>query len=197
MNITIVTASTSSALRAAACIREQVFGERYSNRLPRLDAYAPSKILTLIAREAATNVPVATLSVVDTSGNSKLHRAIGLDVPDRAQAARYTQMAVLKPYRGLQIGSQLITEARFRFIRPREIDYSWLLFPAETANTSFLCATMGFVASTRVTPSEYGPVRLLVRNEITASDDAGWPERAEMHPFARPRAVSENEWLSQ
>jgi hypothetical protein len=198
MNFTIETANTSAALRTAARIREQVFGEQHSYRkLPRLDTYAPWDMVTLIAKTTDTNTAVATVSLVDTTWDSELHSAVGLKFPASARVARFSQMAVLPAFRGLHIPARLMAEAQVRFITPRGITHTWLLFPAETAHTSYFCTDMGFSASAGVFATEYGQSRVLVRNE---ADHARREFALDAFPAIAavwPPALRDNEWLAQ
>jgi hypothetical protein len=59
----------------------------------------------------------------------------------------------------------LMLEAHRRFVAPRGFDHTWLLFDAERASSSFLCAWLGFTSGERAFEAEYGPSRVLVRDE--------------------------------
>jgi len=125
-------------------------------------------MLTLIARGESDPDPAAVLTVLETTGDDELHRSLGLMFNTKTRVARYTQLAVLKPYRGMHIASQLVLEAYQRFVVPRRVDYTWLLFGAERANSSSFCRQLGFVASPETFYSEYGRCRVLTRNEGVA-----------------------------
>jgi hypothetical protein len=60
----------------------------------------------------------------------------------------------------------LIIEGHRRFVAPRQIHYTWLLFDARRATESLLCKLLGFTSSERVIESEYGCSRALVRHEL-------------------------------
>lgn len=210
MNITIEEANNAAAMRAACYVREQVFGKQCYRRLPRLDGYDPTQVLTLIARPADTNEPIATLSVVETTDDTTLHTALELSVPDGARVARYTQLAVLTPYRGLHVPARMVFEARRRFVLPKQFAYTWLLFDANTARSSLFCTDLGFKASARVFATEYGRSRVLVKEENThAAERFGyhatepaplpWPnrsvDRANMpHLRAFSHVIFKDEW---
>jgi hypothetical protein len=66
--------------------------------------------IDLIARVERSGDPVAVLTVVDTTGDAALHERFGLPFSTQDRTARYTQLAVLKPYRELDIPLKLITE---------------------------------------------------------------------------------------
>jgi hypothetical protein len=102
---------------------------------------------------------------VETTGNKGLHRRFGIAFYEGTQVARYTQLAVLKPFRGMKIPAQLILEARRRFVAPRRFAYTWLLFDADHAKGSSLCTVLGFKADSRTIQTEYGSSRVLVRDE--------------------------------
>jgi GNAT superfamily N-acetyltransferase len=210
MNVTIETATNAGAMRAACYVREQVFGKQCYRRLPRLDAYDPAQILTLVVRSADTNDPIATLSVVETTDDSSLHNSLGLRFPDGERVARYTQLAVLKPYRGLRVPVFMVSEARRRFVAPNRFAYTWLLFDADTAKSSSFCEDLGFRPGARVFATEYGRSRVLVKKEDTQTTEPSSPEPATLscrngsangflmpHLSVFPRAILEDEWLAQ
>jgi hypothetical protein len=212
MNITIEAATSAAAMGAASYVREQVFGIQCYRRLPRLDTYDPSQNLTLIARVADTNTPIAALSVVDTTGNAALHDALELTFPETGRVARFTQLAVLKVYRGMHIPARMFEEALLKFILPGQFTHTWLLFPADAARSSSFCSDMGFRPSARVFSTEYGRSRVLVRNEQVFAPElvahygpqyvnASVRNRAmngiaEQYPCVRPQQILENEWLA-
>ena len=74
----------------------------------------------------------------------------------QARVARYTHLAVLKPYRGLNIPLAMMLEAHRRLIVPRQFDYTWLLFDVERAANSFLVHQLGFTPLPETLVSEYG-----------------------------------------
>ena len=85
-----------------------------------------------------------------------------------ARVARYTQLAVLRSYRGLKIPLMLMLEAHRRFVTPRQFDYTWLLFDAERAGVTFMCKRLGF-SVTEAFDTDYGRSRGLVRDERALS----------------------------
>jgi hypothetical protein len=86
-------------------------------------------------------------------------------MPPDSRVARYTQLAVLRPYRGMNIPLQLVAEARRRFVVPEGFDYTWLLYNAQHARSSSFCSQLNFEASAAVFDTEYGPSRVLTRSE--------------------------------
>jgi GNAT superfamily N-acetyltransferase len=166
-------ASSSPLANAAAEIREEVFQDAWKRILegPRLQDVG--RHLDLVARVESTGEPAGVMAVVQTTGNASLNALFGLPFKVGDTSARYTQLAVLKPYRGMDIPLRLILEAKRRFVNPAGIRYTWLLFDADRASTScFLCRALGFQAGARTHRSEYGRVRVLARDETrsTASE---------------------------
>ena len=212
MSIGIETVVDAANEAAVARIREEVFGQDLQLMLPNLRAYNAGQIMTLIAKSVETNEPVAALSVVETTGNQKLHRRFGLPFSESARAARYTQMAVRKPFRRMNIPARLILEARRRFIVPRQVACAWLLFEADHARNSCLCTLLGFKAGSQKIQTEYGSSRVLFRDEASPSA-LQWDRKATdylngvTHPsspvrpafnpmLAVPARLLENEWLA-
>lgn len=165
MNISIECVESSAA--AACQVRNEVFGREWHATLPDLNQYAPERQLTLVAHDESSHEPVAVLTVLETTGEQERHARLGLSFFNNERVARYTQLAVLKPYRGLNLQVRLILEAHRRFVGPKEIRYTWLLFDAERAKASSLCTLLGFSASSRRFLSEYGCSRALTRDETT------------------------------
>ena len=173
MNFVIEPVTNALAEAAASCVREQVFERERGIRVPPLPAR--DAMLTLIARGESEANPAAVLTVIETTGEDELHRSLGLIFNPGTRVARYTQLAVLKPYRGLHLPSQLVLQAHRQFVAPRRIDFTWLLFDAERANSSPFCRQLGFVASSKTFYTEYGRCRVLTRNEGAArADSSKW-----------------------
>jgi hypothetical protein len=149
-------------------IRQQVFEYEMGLTLPALSAPEGLAAAHVIARDELTGEPVAALTVVDTTNEVVLSEQYGLHLPPDARTARYTQLAVLKPYRGMNLPLRLILKAHSQFVAPAEFTHTWLLFDAKRAASSSLCARLGFSASERVFRSQYGVNRILVRDERSA-----------------------------
>jgi hypothetical protein len=165
MDISIDCVASSAA--AACQVRNEVFGREWRVTLPDLSQYPPEGQLTVVAFDGSNHEPVAVVTVLETTGQEELHRRFGLSHFNQERAARYTQLAVLKPYRGLDLPVRLILEAHRRFVSDTEIRYTWMLFDAERARTSSLCTLLGFRASSRKFRTEYGCSRALTRDERT------------------------------
>ncbi|MGE0127973.1 MAG: hypothetical protein AB7U82_07830 [Blastocatellales bacterium] len=170
MEIVIKPVTSSEDRDAMFRIRQEVFEHEWGIALAQLRMFDEARALNLLARVEPAGVesrghPVAALTVVDTSGDEQLHESYGLSFAPQARAARYTQLAVLKPYRGMDIPVRMILEAHHRFVIPSRFDYTWLLFDARRAASSSLCQWLAFSSSERAFASEYGFSRSLVRDE--------------------------------
>jgi hypothetical protein len=167
-------------------IRQQVFEYEMGLTLPALNVPEGMAAAHVIARVESTGEPVAALTVVDTTGEADLREQYGLHLHPDARTARYTQLAVSKPYRGMDLPLRLILKAHSHFVAPGEFTHTWLLFDAKRAANSSLCARLGFSASERVFHSEYGVNRILVRDERSAfCEKAIWRTRQYLAAVAR------------
>src|SRR5438034_4056853 len=97
-------------------IRRQVFEREMGITLMRLEGFDNSGALHLLARAEPNGDPIAAMSVVDTSGNDELHQRYELKFDPGVRVARYTQLAVLRPYRGMNIPLMLILDGHRQFI---------------------------------------------------------------------------------
>jgi hypothetical protein len=149
-------------------IRQQVFEYEMGLPLPALSVPEGLAAAHVIARAELTGEPVAALTVVDTTNEVDLREQYGLFLYPDARTARYTQLAVIKPYRGMNLPLMLILKAHDHFVAPGEFTHTWLLFDAKRAANSLLCARLGFSASERVFHSQLGITRILVRDERSA-----------------------------
>jgi hypothetical protein len=150
---------------AAARVRREVFGTEWAFELSRIAPNDLSRANQLIARALPDDEVVATVAILDTTGNRCLHEKYELPVGRFDRVARYTHMAVLKPYRGLNLPLYMLLEARQLYIIPGGFTYSWLLFQADRAISSTFCTTMAYSASTQIVNGEEGRRRVLLRNE--------------------------------
>lgn len=166
MEIIIEVATNDREMAAIRRVRSQVFAREMGVALPAISA-DHTAVFHLLARSKAGGEVVAALSVVETSGDDELHQRYGLDFPPGARIARYTQMAVLRPFRGLDLPLKLILEVHRRFIAPGLFDYTWLLFDAGRAASSNLCRRLSFEQGAQVSLTEYGRSRVLVRDEAS------------------------------
>lgn len=141
----------------------EVFEREMGITLP--EDSASGNISHWLARLKQSKEVVGTLSVVDTSVHHQLHESLGLRFDPQARVARFTHLAVLKPFRGLNIPLAMMLEAHRRVIVPGRFDYTWLLFDAGKAANSFLSRQLGFTLLPQTFVSEYGCRCPLVRNE--------------------------------
>jgi len=165
MDIVIEEIANSEDVAAMFEVWKQVFEREMGITLPQDSA--PANISHWLARLKQSREAVGTLSVVDTSGQHQLHDSLGLGFDPQARAARFTHLAVLKPFRGMNIPLAMMLEAHQRVIVPGQFDYTWLLFNVEKAPTSFLARQLGFTLLSQTFVSEYGCRCPLVRHEHT------------------------------
>lgn len=165
MDIVIEQTASNKDIAEMLELWQQVFERELGVTLPRDSA--PGNISHWLARSAQSRKPVGTLSVVDTTGQHQLHDSLGLGFDPQARVARFTHLAVLKPYRGRQIPVAMMLEAHRSVIAPGEFDHTWLLFDVERAANSFLSRQLGFTVLPQTFVSEYGCRCPLVRNERT------------------------------
>jgi hypothetical protein len=198
---------------AAARVRREVFGTEWAVELCRI---APNSFRgnQLIARVVPDGPVIATLTVLETTGAHELHEGHGMFFDDSDRVARYTQMAVLRPYRGLNLPLYLLLEARRRYIIPGGFTYTWLLIGAERAIASRFCTMLDFSASSQTVLGDQGISRVLLRHETAHDADIAdmqtrsfleevRPQHLEVIPATESAAVSsyglvhEDEWIAQ
>jgi hypothetical protein len=165
MDIVIEEIANSEDVAAMVQVWQQVFEREMGITLPKDSA--PGNISHWLARTKQSREAVGTLTVVDTSGRHELHDNLGLGFDGQARVARFTHLAVLKPFRGMNIPLALMLEAHRNVIVPNGFDYTWLLFNVEKAAASFLARQLGFTLLPQTFVSEYGCRCPLVRNERT------------------------------
>lgn len=165
MTIVIEPATTRRDEAAVRRIRRHVFQREMSIALRQSDSPDKAMALDLLAWVEPGGDPVGALTVIETSENDHLHESYGLRFGPSARVARFTQMAVLKPYRGMNIPLMLMLEAHRRFVAPLRFHYTWLLFDAERAVSSLICKMLCFTPTEHSFLSEYGLCRALVRDE--------------------------------
>jgi hypothetical protein len=163
MDIVIEEIANSEDVAAMLDVWKQVFEREMEVTLPQEPA--PGNISHWLARLKQSREVVGTLSVVDTSGRHQLHDSLGLGFDPQARVARFTHLAVLKPFRGLNIPLAMMLEAHHSVIGPGGFDHTWLLFDVGKAAGSFLARHLGFTLLPQTFVSEYGCRCPLVRNE--------------------------------
>ncbi len=179
MHLVIEEALTGGDIQAARYLEDRVFRKEKGIKLPPLEETPGGIAFRLLARHASSGEPVGTLSVVESNAHDALlRRQSGLVANGNCRMARYTRLAVLPECRGQSLSMRLILEAQRLFVARENIRHTWLLFDASRASTSLLCKLLGFHCGQAVIRSEYGPCRLLSRDELSfAAQDGnrrGW-----------------------
>jgi len=108
---------------------------------------------------------VGTLSIVDTTRDSKLHQRYKLCFRENDRVARYAQLAILGPYRKSGIFEMLMETAQRTVIHPNEFTAGWLLYPAAQVRSSRLTRCLGFAAQSPLLSTEFGVCHAMVRRE--------------------------------
>jgi hypothetical protein len=165
MEILIEQIANSEDVAAMREVWEQVFECEMGIVVPQ-DA-ASSDISHFIARLGRRGEAIGTLSVVDTSHDLSLQESHDLRFKAGARSARFMHMAVLRPFRGMNIPLMMALEAHQHIIAPGRYDYTWLLFDVRRARSSFLCRHLGFIPRDDVYVSEYSRRCSLIRYERT------------------------------
>jgi hypothetical protein len=165
MKIVIEPVNGEEAEAAMWQVRREVFEREMGIQLAPPGLSDRNVVAHLLARTHPGRRAVGTLSVVDTSGDRRLHDGHNLGFEPGARAARFTHLAVLRPLRGRHIPLMMMLEAHRLFVAPGGYDYTWLLFDAERAPASFLTRLLGFTPKADVFVSEYGRRCPLVRDE--------------------------------
>ncbi len=189
MKLLFEPATTDEQAAAIRHVRREVFEREWGLTLPDPQADSVAPRLHLLARTGPNGDPVATLSVVETS-RSSLHREYGLNFEPGARVARYAQLAVMRPYRGLNIPLGLILCARRLFVRAGGFRYTWFLFDAERAVRSPLRKLPGFAVSSRKYFTEYGAQRVLARDELCPNSERLYIEAENyVRHFRKPKSA--------
>ena len=102
MEINVEQGTTDADVDAIMRIREQVFERELGITLACLGASENGHATYLLARVGPDKEPAGSLCVLDTSDDNELHESCGLKFDPRTRVARYTHLAVLKPYRGMK-----------------------------------------------------------------------------------------------
>lgn len=172
MHIRIEQVATVQQWTTVFRIRRQVFHDERGSGFDLLPGPGAAGVHHFLACDGR-GTGIATLSVVETTGDVNLHRQYGLAFPMDHSVARYSQLAVLRPYRGLGIAEHLIQEAQRQVIHSNSFDFGWLLFPAHRAANCKLTRSLGFVARPEVFATEFGRCQVLVRDETASRASQG------------------------
>jgi acyl carrier protein len=162
-NIRIEAATTNRQWAEMLGIRTQVFTIEYGFSFRPLLEPGRRGVWHFLARDHQS--AVATLSVVDTTGNRHVHERYGLRFGENQRVARYAQLAILKPYRKRGIFQMLIETAHDRVIVPNRFSVGWLLYPAAHARSSMLTQLLGFTVEAPLLTTNFGGCHALVRRE--------------------------------
>jgi hypothetical protein len=171
MDIFVEKVANSETREEIHQIEREVFEQELGVRLSNYQQVRPC--FQLLARPGQGEQPVGSLAVVDTTIGADLLGKCGLEIEPGKKIARYTRLAVRRPFRGLDIPLFLILEANRRFILPNKYDYSWLLFDEKRASSITLSTVFNLSPLKTVVRSEYGLCRVLLRNEQSATARAG------------------------
>ncbi len=165
INIRIETVTTAQQWAEMSGIRNQVFTIECGFSFRPLPGPGERGVWHFLARD--NDLAIGTLSVVDTTGDQQIHQRYRLNFRETDRAARYAQLAILKPYRKRGIFEMLIETAQSTVIRSNEFDFAWLLYPAAHAQSSKLTQRLGFAAEGPLLTTEFGNCHVLVRRERT------------------------------
>jgi GNAT superfamily N-acetyltransferase/acyl carrier protein len=162
-NIRIDAVTTNQQWVETLGIRTQVFTNEYGFSVKPLPGPGERGIWHFLARD--NNDAIGTLSVVDTTGDSRGHQRYRLNFGKNDRVARFAQLAILKPYRKRGIFKMLTEAAENTVIRPNGFAVRWLLYPAERARSSVMVRNLGFAIEAQVLATEFGKCQVLVRRE--------------------------------
>ena len=162
-NIRIEAVTTNQQWAEMLGIRTQVFTIERGFSFKPLPGPGETGVWHFLARD--NHDAVATLSVVDTTGDSQVHHRYRLHFGRNDRTARYAQLAIIKPYRKRDIFKTLIEAAETAVIRPNRFAVGWLLYPASQARSSMLIRSLGFTAQAPLLTTEFGKCHVLVRRE--------------------------------
>jgi ribosomal protein S18 acetylase RimI-like enzyme len=130
----------------------------------------------LVARCNSYPWIVGALTVVDTTRNPEALDGFDLPFSPSAASARLTNLAVLRRFRGMGIPARLLQEAMTRFVRKRNIEYTWLCYDASRAANSWLCRDWGFQVLPPIVQTQFGAHKVLMRDEFLARADSSFME---------------------
>lgn len=145
-------------------IRTQVFTIEHGFSFRHLPGPGETGVWHFLARDKLD--PIGTLTIVDTTGDQRLHRCYRLSFAENDRVARYAQLAILKPYRKRGIFEMLIKAAQSTIIRHNGFEVEWLLYPCRCARSSKLTQHLGFIVEAPVLITEFGLCHVLTRREL-------------------------------
>lgn len=161
--IRIEAVTTKQQWAEMSSVRTHVFSTEYKFSFSPLPGPGETGVWHFLARD--NEDAIGTLSVVDTTGNRRIHQHYRLSFGENDRSARYAQLAILKPYRKRGIFEMLIETAQRTVIRPNGFAVGWLLYPAAHARSCRLTQCLGFIAEAPVLTTEFGKCHVLIRRE--------------------------------
>ena len=163
--------STPADLRELSSLHRAIVQREFGGSPPpAASLHDPAgSVMHFIARAGGEDGPaVGSLTVVETSHDTLARRAFKLPVPAGASSAFYTCVSVMPEYRGLCVPVRLLFEARRCFVEARGIQYTWLLYDADRAESTRLCRIMKYHPLPGVIHDLGRPCRVLIREEPSA-----------------------------
>jgi GNAT superfamily N-acetyltransferase len=188
MNIHINPAETIHQWTTVFKIRTQVFTNEWGFSFDPLPGPGAQGVWHFLASDDRGH-GIATLSIVDTTLDLDLHQRYHMRFPQDDRVARYAQLAVLRPYRGLGIPEQMIQVSQSHVIHPESFDYGWLLFPAGRTADSQLTKSLDFKAHPAVLTTEFGACQVLIRDETAYR--ANQPQQGEAQALDEDSAADQ------
>lgn len=170
-NVRIEVVHTDQQWAEVSSIRTQVFSSEYGYSISPLPGVSDSGFWHFLARDK--HDAIGALSVMDTTGNRRVHQQNRLSFGEKERVARYTQLAILKPYRNRGIFEMLIETAQRTVVRPHGFTVEWLLYPVALASSSKLTRCLGFTVETPTLATEFGKCHVLVRRELSLAHASG------------------------
>jgi hypothetical protein len=167
MQFTVRPVTTPADQRELTSLHRAILQGEFGGSPPAPFLHDPGgSVMHFIARAGGDDGPVVgSLTVVETSHDEVARRAFSLPVPTGVSSAFYTCVAVLPEYRGLCVPVRLLLEARMRFVEPRNIRYTWLLYDAARTDSTRLCRILNYRPLPGVVNDLGRPCRVLIREE--------------------------------
>src|SRR5262249_10114669 len=144
-NVRIECATSNGQWAEMSAIRTQVFGVEHGLLLGPVPGPVDKRAWHFLARDGQD--AIGTLSVLDTTGDCRLHQRYGLTFGEHERVARYAQLAILKPYRKRGIFKMLLDTAQRTAIWQNGFVFGWLLYPAGRTRSPELTRGLGFTAA--------------------------------------------------
>jgi hypothetical protein len=174
-NIRVEAAITHQQWAEMLEIRRQVFNVECGFSAKPLPGPGETGVWHFLARDK--HDAIGALSAVDTTKDHQLHQRYHLRFAANDRVIRYTQLAILKPYRNRGIFPMLLEAAQKAVVCPNAFTVGWLLYPGQHTRSSMLTRSLGFNTEASQFTTEFGRCHVLVRREsawpkINASENA-------------------------